>query len=91
MDDIITVANEIIDELTGTCMRDPVSLADEYIEEGRMKAEFWEQNELAIVRLVDDEIFSCDACGWWCEMSEMSDSEQGMVCDQCNDESYDED
>lgn len=89
MDNIITVANEMIDELRGTCMRDPVSLADEYIEEGRMKAEFWEQNELAIVRLVDDEIFSCDTCGWWCEMSEMS--EQGMVCDQCNDESYDED
>jgi formylmethanofuran dehydrogenase subunit E len=86
MDNIITVANEMIDELRGTCMRDPVALADEYIEEGRMKAEFWEQNEIAIERLVDNEIFNCDTCGWWCEMSEASDSDQGMVCDGCYDE-----
>lgn len=86
MDNIVTVANEMIDALQGSCMRDPVALSDEYIEEGRMTAEFWEQNEMEIVRLVDDAIFNCERCGWWCEIGQMSYNEDN-ICDNCeNDE-----
>jgi formylmethanofuran dehydrogenase subunit E len=84
MDNIQAVADEMIDELTGTCTKDHVILGDEYIEEGRMAAEFWEQNELEIARIIDDAIFKCERCGWWWENSEMS--EEDMICNQCYDE-----
>lgn len=86
MDDIYAVAEEMVSDLEGTRKRDSVSLADEYIEEGRMTAEFWEENEPAIVYIIDTRIFNCDTCGWWYSTSELSDSDQGVVCDQCYDE-----
>jgi hypothetical protein len=33
---------------------------------------------------IDDEIFLCDACGWWCGTDEYSPQEDaGQTCDEC--------
>jgi len=33
------------------------------------------------LQLLDEEIFECEQCGWWCELNEMS--EDAMVCTDC--------
>ena len=39
-----------------------------------------------IVSEVDNHIFCCEECGWWCEMSEMSDDEEhDWTCSDCVD------
>ena len=37
---------------------------------------------------IDDEIFCCDRCNWWCGTEEMS--EHGWYCDECADEDDEE-
>jgi len=32
--------------------------------------------------LLDDEIFLCDICNWWCEVCEMSETDHA-VCTDC--------
>jgi hypothetical protein len=86
MDNIYAVAEEMVSDLEGTCMGCWVSLADQYIEEGRMTVEFWEQNEPAILYIIDTRIFNCDICGWWYSTSELSNSDCGVVCDGCCEE-----
>jgi hypothetical protein len=68
----------LIESLQGTCMK---TLDNEKLlfgwEEGEdLTAE--EYNEL------ENSIFECDGCGWWCEVSEMG-WESGM-CSQCEEE-----
>lgn len=33
---------------------------------------------------IDNEIFECTTCGWWCEVCEMSEDQDGQVCVDCN-------
>ena len=36
---------------------------------------------------IDQEIFNCTQCGWWFELAEESESEDGeMICNGCADE-----
>lgn len=35
---------------------------------------------------IDDEIFLCEECGWWYEVSEMSEREDEQVCNDCHEE-----
>lgn len=40
--------------------------------------------------MLDNEVFCCADCGWWCEISEMADPEgrpHDTVCDDCADDS----
>lgn len=62
----------LIDSLKGTCG----SIGD-YVED---------ENELTATdyQRIDNEIFCCETCGWWCENSEMSDTD--MVCVDCSDD-----
>ena len=33
---------------------------------------------------LDDELFNCEQCGWWYEIAEMGDSDDGsLVCENC--------
>jgi hypothetical protein len=34
---------------------------------------------------IDAEIFCCETCGWWSEVSEMADQEGEQVCLECVD------
>ena len=35
---------------------------------------------------IDNEIFLCTGCGWWCEVSEMSEEDDEQVCVECHNE-----
>lgn len=67
---------EIIEDLKGTCDTLDDACHHYGIEWSDLTSE-----ELGIL---DSEIFLCDECGWWCEVSDMSEEEN--VCDDCNPE-----
>lgn len=66
-----TRAQEVIDALQGTCG----SLSDHATDD--------ECNDPAFCTEVDDQLFCCDACGWWCEIGEQSTDESAQICEDC--------
>jgi len=69
--------SEIIDCLRGTCNGSLSAL----IEERGLEAE-----EDEICAAVDDAIFECSVCGWWCEIDEECSEDCGaddLTCRQC--------
>lgn len=62
--------------LQGTCKSLGECLAEhdlEHLEE-----------DMAFLQGLDQEVFCCDQCSWWCEMSEMSEDREG-ICTDCED------
>lgn len=41
-------------------------------------------DHIPFLEYLDNHIFLCDSCGWWCELSEMSD--EGVCSDCCSNE-----
>lgn len=41
---------------------------------------------------LDDKVFECDGCGWWCRTEEANDAPNGCgyLCDDCNEEEDDD-
>lgn len=61
----------LVDALQGTCGDLPAE------HEG-----LW--NNRAFCDMVDGQIFRCEVCEWWCELSEMgSDGQSQGVCYEC--------
>lgn len=72
--DIQALAGQLYDELVGTCDGMP-EWVDEHDQEAEIKEAF------------DQDAFLCDACGWWCCMSEVEEGPDGTdVCSQCAEE-----
>ena len=70
----IDLWEKIIYELNGTCN------SIEYVLDNNNAEEL--QDHLPFLNHLDNEIFRCDGCSWWCsiaEMSEKSDTE----CNDC--------
>jgi hypothetical protein len=69
--------NKLIYDLQGTC---------EGLES------FLERNDpdlidyMPFLEYLDNHIFLCESCGWWCELSEMAITEEICICDQCYEE-----
>lgn len=68
---------KIIDYLQGTCNDLDASLRDFYPE---MEYEDLTDEDL---QQIDNQIFLCDQCGWWCEISEQADEEEEGYCAEC--------
>lgn len=34
---------------------------------------------------LDQLVFECDCCGWWCDTDEVADVSNDMVCEECHD------
>lgn len=75
-----TQLQEIIEALQGTCDTldgiVQVVMEDDNICTNDLTPEQLEE--------LDQQIFLCETCGWWYEISEMSDEDQ--VCQDCDDE-----
>lgn len=65
--------SELIAYLTGTAHSMTEGLAACGIEMDESEA------ESAVV----DEIFLCATCGWWCEIDEANEGDDGDVCNDC--------
>lgn len=68
-------AQEIVDELNGTCK----SIA-ECLEDGE------DDSDPVLTAKIDDQIFCCSRCDWWCEQGEAHEGSDGDVCDDCEEE-----
>lgn len=67
------MAEELADDLRGTCKSLPLDYMD-------MPLEFH--------RYLDDRVFLCATCGWWYDASEESEDQYGeQVCLECEEES----
>lgn len=73
----------VINALQGTC-----NILDDTVE-SLYPGMSWEDLTSDDHRILDMELFRCDECGWWYEISEQSGD--GERCTDCNgeDENYD--
>lgn len=76
------IATKVADALSGTCGTLTAALAE-------FDAEHLEQNAEFCASL-DDLVFLCDGCGWWCEQSEMVGYWSCEDCSGDDDEDGDE-
>jgi rubrerythrin len=61
-------AEQIAHELQGTCNSYPEEL----------------EEDLELAEMVEEHVFLCAQCGWWCEQSEANEGPDGEdVCDDC--------
>jgi hypothetical protein len=73
--DNIDVWGQIIYDLNGTCKS-----IEQVLDEHNAKKLV---DHLPFLHYLDNHIFLCDCCGWWCDVSEAVDASHGLVCDQC--------
>ena len=67
---------EVIHELLGTC--DSPAMKGNYVEALFDDAEF--------CAYLDDQIFRCNECGWWCDISEEASEDNDrdeLTCSDC--------
>lgn len=78
-----TRADEVAAELQGTCK----SLHDVATEA--------EQEDIEFLQDLDDKVFLCEICGWWCELCELSNAsiegQHQLTCDECEPDDADDD
>lgn len=73
--------HELIQSLQGTC-----TTTDEHLPDGMS----WDDLTKEDHKTIDNEIFLCEECGWWCENDEYH---EGELCNDCysgNDEDDDD-
>jgi predicted RNA-binding Zn-ribbon protein involved in translation (DUF1610 family) len=46
------------------------------------------QDDTNFTNRLDELVFECETCGWWCDRSEESSTD--MVCDECDDNEEDQ-
>lgn len=66
----------IAEKLQGT----PQSLANVLFHEGMSLGL---ENNVDFCAEIDQLVFECSECGWWCERSEESEHEEGVCTDCC--------
>ena len=77
---------KVIDHLQGTCMNTVASALSELYDDIMFEEDLTDEDLAAI----DNELFNCTACGWWCETSEQSLNTSEQMCLDCVDEEEDE-
>jgi hypothetical protein len=70
--------NTLIEALRGTCDSIPSVLNQHSCEHL--------EDHLPFLYYLDQHIFLCEICGWWCELSEMADNADWQCRDCCQDE-----
>lgn len=72
--------DDIISALQGTCMNSVEQACIDVLGRDPTPDELGEAEEE-----VECNLFVCDECGWYCEMSEMSEDEEDSICTGCKD------
>lgn len=69
---------QLVDDLQGTC-----KTIEEFLPDG-MEFEDLTSEDL---QFIDENIFLCEKCGWWCELSEEAESEDSdRICNECKED-----
>jgi hypothetical protein len=75
--------HQIVETLQGTTstLNDGIEevLGEDYSEDDLTQSDH---------EFINNEIFRCDTCGWWCEICENSETDNAdeMICQDCVDE-----
>lgn len=74
---MIALAEQAAEQLQGTCK----SLSD-------LGQEFEDaKNNQTFCNQLDELVFECQECNWWCEQSEMANrKDEEWICDDCTDD-----
>ena len=89
-EEILTAVETVFEQgLKGTCLK---------TWEGELEG-YGLNLELLLTKVTEDEIletldnvvFECSGCGWWCGVDEKNDCDGEALCDQCNDENDEDD
>lgn len=67
--------SELIESLNGTCKTIAEALPDDMEEDDLTEADHED---------IDNQIFLCEQCNWWCEICERI--EEDDICEDCKDE-----
>lgn len=68
------MANDIAHRLMGTC-----DTIEDAFEELGYEAD---RDNQSLLDLIDQQVFECQSCSWWCCISEMVDGD--YVCQDCS-------
>lgn len=66
---------DIAEDLRGTCQSLMDALAKHDMEAAA--------NDIDFTQALDELVFECEQCSWWCELSEMADAQH--ICTDCDD------
>lgn len=68
--------HQLVSDLTGTC-----KTIDEFLPEGMSEEDLTTEDHAHI----DNEIFLCPTCGWWCSVDEARGEEgDESTCEDCH-------
>lgn len=73
---LVKPVQAVADRLVGTCM--------ESVESACEDLGFDDVD--GILGELDDYIFECEGCGWWCDVEELNNTTDQNLCDECNDD-----
>ena len=76
------IQENVIDIVEGGVSVDIMTLLDTAIDEGYLSQTAFSENELDIMRFIDENIFTCEVCDWTMPIEEMSSENQ--VCKDCS-------
>ncbi len=62
------------------------TLAVGYQKNGMEQGSEWSDLSEQDLTDLDNAIFLCEVCGWWCEISESNESDLGNVCNDCHED-----
>jgi len=83
-EEILTMVGAIFEQsLAGTCMQTWERCLEGYniVLEDLFKV----VKERTVTELLDELVFECDGCGWWCTTGEANDGDGEVLCDDCMD------
>lgn len=69
----------VVSRLEGQCVLSLEQVLEEMGLEGM-------ENDADVCTQVDDRVFCCEGCDWWCLAEELNNDGDENLCDECNDE-----
>jgi len=79
--------NEVADVLRGTCLLSYEDALEEVL--GERPVNYWDVMTLDDCKELDELVFNCTTCGWWCGTEDLAPSEYDQICNQCYEEEND--
>ena len=76
------VLQDIVEDLKGQCSHD----LEHFLEVRELSSDDLTKEDEAYI---DDNVFLCEVCGWWCGSDEMSGNGD-MTCDECTSDEDDD-
>lgn len=82
----------VAEDLQGTCRT--IDQAIECVTDGELEDRDEILNERDLCAVIDNNVFECAECGWWCETgdyADVQDNVNGDICTDCGKSHEDED